>query len=442
MQTSTVSLQRIELAEKAWDLRSRLESGEEVGDELAAAERKLDGRAWKIPFEELPGLEAELSKSVRRAQRMDAEPPLFQVVCEETVEVTSASSGVASARKVALLVLVGGEVSPSEGWRYLACLDHGLDPSGSPLNSIVRLPGAGNVDLSHFGQAEPRCEHCNLKRKRKVSFLVEGPDKQVRQVGSGCLTDYIGGSTAEQAARYAESLLDLTELLSQAESKVKSLSSWSGSDPSRTGFFDPEQYMGWVCRNVDLHGFVSRRESLDTGHEATADRARSELLGALRGSNSVRLTASQEQEGRDIITWARGRFSGDRSKLSEYESKVASAMDQPLCDYRSLPLLAGLYPAYQRHQALSASPSKHLASPGERIEVEARVEGVSERETAYGLQRIYRLTDVNGNELTWFSTSSDLLEEGQLYRLRGTVKRHDDFKGVPRTVLTRCKVLS
>lgn len=439
-----VSGERLQLAQEAWELRSRFEGGDSsVLDQLKEAEFRLDGRAWKVPAEELPGLEQELRKAVKRAERMGVMPPIFQSVAEEMVNVTSSSTGTIAARKVVLLILVGGEVSPSEGWRYLACLDHGVGPDGH--NSVLLLSGLSGFDTEPYRSAEARCEHCNLKRNRKRSFLVESPDGKVRQVGSGCLSDYVGGSTAEQAARYAESLLDLTALLSAAEGKVKSLSAWGASDPSRTGFFDAEQYMGWVCRQVDKEGFVSRRQAFDSGDQSTADGARSALIGALQGSSADRPTPQQEAEGKAIISWARQRFSGNRSSLSEYEQKTASALDAPLVDYRSLPLLAGLYPAYQRdlqqQAARRASTSSHIGQVGDRVEVEAKVVGVSERETAYGLQRIYRLLDSAGNELSWFSTAADVLEEGDSYRLRGTVKRHDQFRGIPRTVLTRCRVL-
>jgi hypothetical protein len=42
--------------------------------------------------------------------------------------------------------------------------------------------------------------------------------------------------------------------------------------------------------------------------------------------------------------------------------------------------------------------------------------------------------------MTWFSTSSHVMEEGEKYSLRGTVKRHEQYEGLNRTILTRCSV--
>ena len=250
------------------------------------------------------------------------------------------------------------------------------------------------------------------------------------------MEDYTGGATAEQAARYAESLLDLAKILSDSEKRGQA----GQQNAADTGFFDPEQYLAWVVRQADKEGFVSRRKAYHEGSSSSADSARSELLGALQGSNPALPDAAQQQSGKDIVAWARKRFAVDRFTLSDYERNTAEALDEPLASYRSLPLLAGLYPAYRRHLAAASSPSVHVGQIGERIESEVKVNKVSQRETDYGMQRIYQLEDDKGNLMTWFSTSSHVMEEGEKYSLRGTVKRHEQYEGLNRTILTRCSV--
>lgn len=428
-----VSDSRLSLAREACDLRRRTEAGDDsLRSQLAEAEDRLDGRAYLLPSEEMPKLLVELNKAVRRAERLGAMPPMFQIVEETMVDMTSSSSKVTAARKVDLVILVGGEVSPADGWRLLGAIEH----LSKDKASVSRLPGAEGFDFERFSSSPPVCEHCNLKRARKKSFIVEGPDKELRQVGSACLEDYTGGATAEQAARYAESLLDLAKILSDSEKRGQA----GQQNAADTGFFDPEQYLAWVVRQADKEGFVSRRKAYHEGSSSSADSARSELLGALQGSNPALPDAAQQQSGKDIVAWARKRFAVDRFTLSDYERNTAEALDEPLASYRSLPLLAGLYPAYQRHLAAASSPSVHVGQIGERIESEVKVNKVSQRETDYGMQRIYQLEDDKGNLMTWFSTSSHVMEEGEKYSLRGTVKRHEQYEGLNRTILTRCSV--
>ena len=141
-----VSADRLELARKAWRLRSRLDAGEEsLREELAELESRLDGRAFRVPTEQLDQLEKQLNKTIRQAERMGVVPPIFQVLEHQMVDLPVSSSGVVSARQVSLLVLVGGDVSPAEGWRYVACLEH---VAGAAQSTVMRLPGTTELDLS------------------------------------------------------------------------------------------------------------------------------------------------------------------------------------------------------------------------------------------------------------------------------------------------------
>ena len=58
----------------------------------------------------------------------------------------------------------------------------------------------------------------------------------------------------------------------------------------------------------------------------------------------------------------------------------------------------------------------------------------------YGLTNVYTFKDQNDNLYTWFSTVALELNPGDICDIKGKVKKHDEYKGVKTTVLTRCKV--
>ena len=59
----------------------------------------------------------------------------------------------------------------------------------------------------------------------------------------------------------------------------------------------------------------------------------------------------------------------------------------------------------------------------------------------FGLTDVYTFQDENENIYTWFTTSATFQKEiGDTFTLKGTVKKHDEFKGTKTTVLTRCRV--
>lgn len=94
-----------------------------------------------------------------------------------------------------------------------------------------------------------------------------------------------------------------------------------------------------------------------------------------------------------------------------------------------------------------------VGTVGERLSLELKL--VAERhweEPGYHywdssvLKFAYTFVDSDGNTFVWFTTSGlvdNLGAEdciGQSFNVRGTIKAHDVYKGVRRTVLTRCRV--
>jgi len=58
---------------------------------------------------------------------------------------------------------------------------------------------------------------------------------------------------------------------------------------------------------------------------------------------------------------------------------------------------------------------------------------------AYGVARLHVLRSTAGHVFVW-RASRERLDVGDVVTLDGTVKRHDEYRGVSQTVLTRCRV--
>ena len=83
-----------------------------------------------------------------------------------------------------------------------------------------------------------------------------------------------------------------------------------------------------------------------------------------------------------------------------------------------------------------------MGEPGEQLEVELRVEQVAPgRTTRYGPTFVHTMRDAEGHRFTWFATRTQLVE-GELYNVKGKIKRHGRFAGEDVTVLTGCRVES
>lgn len=84
------------------------------------------------------------------------------------------------------------------------------------------------------------------------------------------------------------------------------------------------------------------------------------------------------------------------------------------------------------------SNSKWQGEIGDRLELELLCVKVIELDGGYyGPSNFHLFSDLEGNEYCW-TTASKKLEEGENYKLRGTVKAHQVYRNSNQTVLTRC----
>lgn len=82
-------------------------------------------------------------------------------------------------------------------------------------------------------------------------------------------------------------------------------------------------------------------------------------------------------------------------------------------------------------------PSEFQASIGSRIERELTIKKAIKSDGYYGTSYFYVMEDENKNIYVW-ATSARNWQEGEVHKLRGTVKEHKLYKNQKQTVLTRC----
>lgn len=90
------------------------------------------------------------------------------------------------------------------------------------------------------------------------------------------------------------------------------------------------------------------------------------------------------------------------------------------------------------------SESEYVGEIGEKFDSDVVLSKIHTYETHftyYGeLNFIYKFKDQNDNTIIWKTSNKDL-EEGETYRIKGTIKEHSEYDGDKQTVLTRCKIV-
>lgn len=151
------------------------------------------------------------------------------------------------------------------------------------------------------------------------------------------------------------------------------------------------------------------------------------------------------------INWARNlEIEGYNSYLQNM--KIICSSDY--CESRDLGILVSLVPTYQRELntqiaskkkenelAEEAATSEYVGEVGSKVSLDTEsVECVSCVDSIYGMTYLLKFSDADGNIYMWSTSNGYVKEIEGLKHIAGTVKRHEEFRGVKQTWLTRCRV--
>jgi hypothetical protein len=95
-----------------------------------------------------------------------------------------------------------------------------------------------------------------------------------------------------------------------------------------------------------------------------------------------------------------------------------------------------------RDERSATRPSAHVGQVGLRVDLELTVERVTDRASDYGARRIVSMRDTSNNLFVWMTGAGSTAEvkAGQDLKIRGKIKRHNEFRGEKQTELTRCEI--
>jgi uncharacterized membrane protein len=164
------------------------------------------------------------------------------------------------------------------------------------------------------------------------------------------------------------------------------------------------------------------------------------------GKDWMRGDSTQAAKANAAIAWAAALT--DDECVSEYMANVRTLANVGSVDRAGVGLAASIPTAYARAKnALAernAAPTKaHVGTVGKRETFTFLVERVVPIESDYGISYLHIFRDAAGNVAKWKASSGAIAGQmGDTVTITGTVKEHGEYKGVPQTVLTRCKVLA
>ena len=391
-------------------------------------------------------LEKKFAQMARRARKLDTGGFSIRVVGEGEPRREQLPWSDKWIKVPTLIVEVTGESPTIRGWKLGAT----ISPQGNGESLVKGVPGVTlpAESVKQWRENPYQCEHCRMDRRRKDTFALYNVETGAwLQIGRNCLADFLEVDPAGLIA-YADFRGRADDLVGEEPEFGcgGSREEWSG---------DIRVFLEWVSAVSKAIGWRSRTEARERMEEGTAtsdvvlrvihDKSPARFCRESLGLSMKELAEKADpDEAEKAMEWARTAGGND------YLDNLGIACRQEGVTFETAGIVASAIPAYRRHlgremerqaQAKQDSDSRHVGEEKQRLEFSGTVEMVREFESEWGVRTMVKFRS-EGNVLIWWASGCpDWIKQGETVRFKGTVKKHDDFRGVAQTVLSRCSPL-
>ena len=385
--------------------------------------------AYRIPAWRMSELQARVDTATRRAMKLSLSPMTLVILSAETV--VNDETGIA--REYAL-VEVSGTAPVLAGWQFCAAVDHLAEG-----NILRAVPGLSVPP--EYREALANCDHCHTARNRRATYILRHAETgEYRQVGSSCLSDFLGGADPADYAALCEALGNVVLEAEAIESERDYLAGRGGRL-----LIGLSNFLSVVAAVIRLNGWRGRAKAREEGGIATADLTISVFTSHL-ASDRIAVTDEDKATATAAIAWAQA-IPDDTAE--DYLHNLRIVAHAPAVDYRHMGIAASMVIAHRTALARKAEResqpiSAHFGEVGKRASFVLTVKSITALEPSYyggrAVERnLVRLVDAAGNVAVWFTGCVDELCVGETYTIVATVKDHGEYRGVSQTVLTRAK---
>ena len=395
---------------------------------------------FQIPEDNMELLQAKINKLNKTAVKLNCNPITCNIIKEEIREIKEEGKQIKYIKFIH--IEVKGESPIISGWEFLGTIQH------EKTGNILRiLPGNENIDLTYYYNIAPICDHCNTKRRRKDTYLIQSESGEIKQIGKSCLKDFLGHANPQQIASYMEYLLNLEDHI-QEELSFK--------DGNNKTYIPTIEFLNFAAEFILQYGFMSKskfQELTEQGINSaipTANRVLNAMFPMPRVEPEIKekdITEKAITLSEKALQWARNEL---EARNNQYLHNLKISVAGEFISFRNTGFAASLIPAYQREvekiefqkkeKELKAK-SNFYGNIKDKIEKELTLQKVFTFETDFGLCHIYKFVDVEGNIFVWKTSKYIAKEEGEAVKVKGTIKEHNEYRGEKQTVLTRCKII-
>jgi hypothetical protein len=422
-----------------------------------------------IPEPRLPELQHKLDKLVRKAQRLGIGAVTYEVGAPENrpyvwedgryVVYQEGDPEDKIVHFRVFPVAVTGTTPRLAGWSFVGTLQHLKDDTGVTLNLLRTVPGfQGKLPEEFRHRDASNCDHCcRIIPWRKDTYIVRNDETgEFKQVGRHCTQDFLGGQNPQAIASYLESVFSAQSLAE--EYGEESYGGWGRAEIQ----YPISEFLTQTAAVVRVEGWLSRGKARydEYGPPATADTVlyvlppppfdRKERKEWEKVRERLAPTEVDAETAEKALEYAR-EFLSNKPDRDDYEHNLYVATTQPMIGSRLVGITASLIPYYLRHverlvererARTHARESEHFGVVGERSDYYVTPLKVIPVESMYGMSYLHKFLTREGNIAMWFASRNPELEIGKEYRVKATIKKHDEYQGTEQTFFTRVTVLT
>ena len=398
-----------------------------------------------IPEQRIEDLEAKIAKLNRKSNLTGSETATFTIGAK-IVRYYDKNGGecdvkAAVSTKTFFPVEVEGIAPKFDGWCFVGTLDY--TENGNIFRSV---PDKEIPEI--FRNVKPKCDHCKSKRSRKNTFILKHEGGTYMQVGRQCLRDFLGHQSPEQIAWRFQWLLDLR--------------TWSEESHSNGWSYPPVEYVvaltnaivakyGWISKQTVTNAIENDKNFIPT---ATTSRVWDHLTLTEKQwkeakEEPVPVTQADIENAIVICDW----INSQQDTTEPFIRNLWLAFQEKGVKRSNVGLVAAAWKAHNRATATQVvyekktDESKYVGEVGVRGHFSnLKVTKISEIEhdnnRFSSVTTLIRFEDETGNCLVWFGSGWHTeFECDQIYSVKATVKKHDEYKGKKQTIISRVKIV-
>lgn len=384
---------------------------------------------YQVPVINMSWLMGRIQELNKKAHKLDTPAIVFSVL-RTYVKRTKDSEG-REYDKMMNEITISGIAPKLAGWGFLGTIQH------TENGNILRVINETSIP-EIYRTTKQVCGHCNKDRNRKDTYLVAHDDGTVKQVGKSCLKDYTGHISPAHLAMLAEFIDQLNR---GEDSDYEPNSRFPMEIPSGT-------FLRYACEAVVVDGaYITRKQTEITNGLSTSDYAWMSLFPP-KGTKFSPLSKTEAGEKLfDAVVNSLVELESKNNK-SDFEHNVLMAWKKGTIERRETGILGAAIMIHEKALLKKIDLKKNMDSNWVGT-VKARTEFdvvVTKRlgfETAFGYMTMILMKDQAGNILVWKTGTgfNESVSVGDELKIKGTIKKHDEYQGIKQTILTRCSII-